>query len=66
MELWALRECIQEMDTLAAEMVAAQKDQVELQQPQITEEDVTIFESRVKETDLCEMLSHVDMSEEDI
>ena len=66
MELWALRECIQERDTLAVEMAAAQEDRVELQQPHITEEDVTVFESRAKGTDLYETLSHMDTFEEDI
>ena len=65
-ELRALRECIQERDTLVAEMAAAQEDRVEPQQSCITEEDVTVFESRAKGTDLRKTLSHVDMFEEDI
>jgi hypothetical protein len=65
-ELQALREHIQERDTLVAEMAAAQEEQEEQPQHWAAEEHPTIFESRAKGTDLCETMSHVDTFEQDI
>jgi RNase H-like domain found in reverse transcriptase/Reverse transcriptase (RNA-dependent DNA polymerase) len=65
-ELRALRERIQDRDALAAQIAAGQQEDGAVVQDTPSNEDPTVFESRVRGDDLREFMSHDDSFEEDI
>jgi hypothetical protein len=66
MELQALRECIQDRDTLSAQIAAGQQRDRATNQDMLGSKDPMVFKSRVRGIDLCEFMSHDDTFKEDI
>lgn len=65
-ELCALQERIQEMDTLAAQMAAKQGEDQGSSSEGTAEDDPTIFESWARGVNFCENMSQEDTFEDDI